>query len=304
MDTTTKSPVMIYTEQTPDPESLKFVTNKMLHQGEGEFNEKSLADEWSPLASALFDLPYVKAVFICNNFVKIRKENSFDWEEVRLQTKEFIKSWIQEDKTIIKDGFAEASDVITTNPTPNPQSLKFITKRKLFSGTADFRERTLADEWSPLAQALFDLPFVKGVYISGSFVSITKEMNYAWEDISGKIKEVIKSWLVEDKTVISEGFAEAMIKLEEEKGIGYQYSPEEAEVVQKIKSLLDEYVKPQVQMDGGNIEFNSFKDGVVSVLMQGACSGCPSSTMTLKSGIEGMLKRMVPEVKEVVAEMG
>ena len=96
-----------------------------------------------------------------------------------------------------------------------------------------------------------------------------------------------------------------MVKVEEERGASYEYSEDETVIVQKIKDLIDTYVKPAVEMDGGNIEFKSFdSDGIVTVILQGACSGCPSSTVTLKSGIEGMLKRMVPEVKEVVSEMG
>ena len=95
-----------------------------------------------------------------------------------------------------------------------------------------------------------------------------------------------------------------MEKIEAEKGVGYEYSGDEAEIVQKIKELIETYVKPAVEMDGGNIEFKSFKEGIVTVVLQGSCSGCPSSTVTLKSGIEGMLQRMIPQVKEVVSEMG
>jgi len=95
-----------------------------------------------------------------------------------------------------------------------------------------------------------------------------------------------------------------MAKIEEETGISQEYSEEDVELVKKIKDLLNTYVKPAVEMDGGNIEFKSFKEGIVTVVLQGSCSGCPSSTVTLKSGIEGMLKRMVPEVTEVVSEMG
>ena len=194
--------------------------------------------------------------------------------------------------------------MLYTEQTPNPDSLKFVTNRMLHKGTADFRSEELAREWSPLASELFKLPFVKGVYICNNFVTISKEMNYLWEDITMKTKEFIKAYVSEGKVVINEGFDEAMAKIEAESGVAYKYEGEEAELVKKIKELIDKYVKPAVEMDGGNIEFKSFDKGVVSVIMQGSCSGCPSSTVTLKSGIEGMLKRMVPEVTEVVAEMG
>ncbi len=194
--------------------------------------------------------------------------------------------------------------MLYTEQTPNPESLKFVTNRMLYKGTADFRERELAVQWSPLATALFDQPYVKGVYICNNFVTVTKEFNYGWEDIMLKLKDFIKKYVEEGGEIISEGFAEEMEKIEAEQRANYQYSDDDTEIVQRIRDLIDTYVKPAVEMDGGNIEFKSFHQGIVTVILQGSCSGCPSSTVTLKSGIEGMLKRMIPEVQEVVAEMG
>ena len=119
-----------------------------------------------------------------------------------------------------------------------------------------------------------------------------------------KLKDFIKNYVQDGKTILKDGFTEAMEAIEKERGVGMEYSDEEAVIVKKIKELIETYVKPAVEMDGGNIEFERWDDGVVVVTLQGSCSGCPSSTVTLKAGIEGMLKRMVPEVKEVVAEMG
>lgn len=194
--------------------------------------------------------------------------------------------------------------MLYTEQTPNPESLKFVTNRMLYKGTADFREEELAKEWSPLGAALFELPYVKGVYISNNFVTITKEFNYEWHDVMLKIKDFIKNYVEEGGEILKEGFSEAMAAIESEKGTSHNYSENEVEIVQKIKDLIDTYVKPAVEMDGGNIEFKSYHQGTVNVILQGSCSGCPSSTVTLKSGIEGMLKRMVPEVQEVVSEMG
>lgn len=191
-----------------------------------------------------------------------------------------------------------------TEQTPNPESLKFVTNRMLYRGTADFRTEDLAKEWSPMATALFELPYVSGVYICNNFVTITKEMSYSWEDLSLKLKEWIKAYIEEEKPILKDGFEEAMEKIEEERGASYEYSEEDVEIVKKIRELLAKYVRPAVEMDGGNIEFKGYNEGIVTVILQGSCSGCPSSTVTLKAGIEGMLKRMVPEVKEVVAEMG
>lgn len=194
--------------------------------------------------------------------------------------------------------------MLYTEQTPNPESLKFVTNRMIYKGTADFREEELAQTWSPLATALFELPFVKGVYICNNFVTVTKEFNYDWADIMLKIKEFLKNYIAEGGAIVKEGFEEAMAKIEEERGASYDYTENEAEIVKKIKDMIETYVKPAVEMDGGNIEFKSWDQGTVVLIMQGACSGCPSSTVTLKAGIEGMLKRMIPEVKEVVAEMG
>lgn len=203
------------------------------------------------------------------------------------------------------DGTMTNSPVMLyTEQTPNPESLKFVTNRMLYKGTADFREPELAREWSALGTALFDLPYVKGVYICNNFVTITKEFNYAWEDIMLKLKEFIKQYVDQGGEIVKDGFAEEVARMEAEHGANQGYSASDVEIVSRIRDLIETYVKPAVEMDGGNIEFKTFSQGTVTVLLQGSCSGCPSSTVTLKAGIEGMLKRMVPEVQEVVAEMG
>ena len=193
--------------------------------------------------------------------------------------------------------------MLYTEQTHNPESLKFVTNRMLYRGTADFREEGLAREWSPLAAALFDLPYVNGVYITNNFVTISKEFNYEWADIMLKLKDFIKKYVEDGGEIIKEGFDAEMEKIQAQQA-AEQFSGEDGEIAKKIKDLIDTYVKPAVEMDGGNIEFKAYDKGKVYVVMQGSCSGCPSSSVTLKSGIEGMLKRMVPEVEEVVQEMG
>jgi Fe-S cluster biogenesis protein NfuA len=191
--------------------------------------------------------------------------------------------------------------LLYTEQTPNPESLKFVTNRMLYRGTADFREEASAEDWSPLATALFQMPFVKGVYICNNFVTISKEFNYEWAEIMLQIKDYIKKYVENDGVILNEGFAEYIASQQSDTE---EYTGDNAELVARIKSLIDTYVKPAVEMDGGNIEFKSFEKGIVNVILQGSCSGCPSSTVTLKSGIEGMLTRMIPEVKAVEAEMG
>ncbi|MFK7947793.1 MAG: NifU family protein [Saprospiraceae bacterium] len=195
--------------------------------------------------------------------------------------------------------------LLYTEQTPNPESLKFVTNRMLYPNqTADFREtdQELAKEWSALATELFDMPFVRGIYICNNFVTITKEMNYDWADIMLRIKSFLKTYVEEGKEIVKDGFE--AVKADMEKENTAKYEGDDAEIVTKIIDLINTYVKPAVEMDGGNIEFKAYNEGVVTVELQGACSGCPSSTVTLQSGIEGMLKRMVPEVTQVVSEMG
>lgn len=193
--------------------------------------------------------------------------------------------------------------MLYTEQTPNPESLKFVTNRMNYKGTADFKSEELAKEWSALATALFEKPFVKGVYICNNFVTVTKELNYSWDDIMMDLKSFIKEYLEAGKEVVKEGYQDAIAEIEMEQS-DIEYSAEDKQIVIKIKELINTYVRPAVEMDGGNIEFKSFDKGVVSVILQGSCSGCPSASVTLKSGIEGMLKRMVPQVTEVVSEMG
>ena len=195
--------------------------------------------------------------------------------------------------------------MLYTEQTPNPETLKFVTNQMLYPRKmADFPtdERELAAEWSPLATELFKFEYVQGVYICNNFVTVSKSPETEWAAIMMELKTFIKGYVEDGKVVMKDGFEEIKAKLEAEDE--EQYTGDDAELVTKIKQLLDKYVRPAVEMDGGNIKFHSFDKGVVNVILQGSCSGCPSSSGTLKVGIEGMLKRMIPEVKSVEAIMG
>ena len=191
--------------------------------------------------------------------------------------------------------------LLYTEQTPNPESLKFVSNKMLYPGVADFKDKSLADTWSPLAKALYQEDYVQSVYISNNFVTITKKADREWQDIMIQAKDLLKSLIDNNTIVINEGFDAFMIS-QQAAASDDHFDAKDAELVKRIKDMIQMYVKPHVEMDGGNIEFKSYKDGIVTVLMQGSCSGCPSSTVTLKAGIEGLLKRMVPEVQEVVAE--
>lgn len=185
---------------------------------------------------------------------------------------------------------------IYTEMTPNPETMKFVANKLLFPGKSiDFTEESQTAP-SPLAQALFGFPFVKGVFIASNFVTITKSSDGLWEEIIPVIRQFLKSYLEEGNQVIIEEL------VPENKEEDVFVSDSDKDVVTRIKEMLENYVKPAVEMDGGAISFRGYDDGVVKLMLQGSCSGCPSSMVTLKSGIEGMMKRMIPEVKEVVAE--
>ena len=195
--------------------------------------------------------------------------------------------------SVVKTGNPIVS--IYSEMTPNPETMKFVANKLLYPGKSiDFATEEEAKP-SPLAQELFGFPFVKGVFIASNFVTVTKTADTAWEDAIPELRQFLKEYLEEGKVVINED--EVVIQPSSN-----VINEGDEDVVKRIKELLENYVKPSVEMDGGAIQFRSYNDGIVKLMMQGSCSGCPSSMVTLKAGIEGMMKRMIPEVKEVLAE--
>ncbi|MEI6583130.1 MAG: NifU family protein [Chitinophagia bacterium] len=186
---------------------------------------------------------------------------------------------------------------IYTEMTPNPETMKFVANKLLYPGKSiDFAEESLASP-SPLAKELFGFPFVKGVFIASNFVTLTKTAETEdWQDVIPAIKQFLKDYLENGGVVVNEE------ELAQMQPTGNTVHADDDDIVKRVKELLENYVKPAVEMDGGAIQFKSYEDGVVNLMLQGSCSGCPSSMITLKAGIEGMMKRMIPEVKEVVAE--
>ncbi len=178
---------------------------------------------------------------------------------------------------------------IETESTPNPATLKFLPGRDVMGpGTADFATADAAER-SPLATALFALPGVSRVFLGGDFVTVTKSDLTSWQSLKPQVLGAVMEHFVAGRPVLLTDAAEA----EED------VAPEDAEVVAQIKELLDTRVRPAVAGDGGDIVFRGFRDGIVRLHMQGSCSGCPSSSATLKHGIENMLRHYVPEVLSV-----
>ena len=187
---------------------------------------------------------------------------------------------------------------IYTEMTPNPETMKFVANKLLYPGkSVDFQDEESAKA-SPLAMELFSFPFIKSVFIASNFITLTKTNETEdWQDVIPSIKQFLREYLEEGKTIINEE------EIATRKTVSSnEVSLDDGDVVKRIKELLENYVKPAVEMDGGAIQFKSYENGKVNLMLQGSCSGCPSSMITLKAGIEGMMKRMIPEVKEVVAE--
>jgi Fe-S cluster biogenesis protein NfuA len=187
---------------------------------------------------------------------------------------------------------------IYTEMTPNPETMKFVANKLLYPGKSiDFQDESQAAP-SPLAKELFSFPFIKSVFIASNFVTLTKTPDTEdWQDVIPSVKQFLKDYLENGGPIINE---DEVAKIKQD--TGNIILSDDTDVVKRIKELLDNYVRPAVEMDGGAIQFKSYDEGTVNLMLQGSCSGCPSSMVTLKAGIEGMMKRMIPEVKEVVAE--
>lgn len=176
---------------------------------------------------------------------------------------------------------------VYTESTPNPATMKFIVNKLLINGSVDFATRESA-EHSKFASELYKFNFVNGVFFASNFVTVTKTEDAEWADIEPLLKEFVKG-AVESEYAIQD-------KVEED----LNFVGTDIEI--KIQQILNDYVRPAVEQDGGAISYRSFEEGIVTVELRGSCSGCPSSTITLKSGIQSLLQRMIPEVKEVVSE--
>jgi Fe-S cluster biogenesis protein NfuA len=185
--------------------------------------------------------------------------------------------------------------------TPNPRTMKFLANKYLLvpGDSAEFTSMAESKGYSPMAEALFNFPFVKGVFIASNFVTISISEDLSWDFVQMELREFLKDWLQDGKDVLIQMPQPKPVETKSTEE-GKVYAPSEYD--DAIKDLLDEFVRPAVENDGGAIDFRSFEDGTVTVVLRGACSGCPSSTATLKGGIETLLKSHLPAVKEVVAE--
>jgi Fe-S cluster biogenesis protein NfuA len=194
---------------------------------------------------------------------------------------------------------------VYTEMTPNPTTMKFVANKYLLAtgDSVEFSSKNETKGFSPLADELFNFPFVKNVFIAANFITITKTDNVPWDFITMELREFIKGWIANGGEILIQ--MPTMKQQNSEKSEGAPLKDfNTSEYDDPIRALLDEYVRPAVENDGGAIDFLGFEDGKVTVVLKGSCAGCPSSTATLKGGIENLLKQHLPEVQEVVAING
>ena len=247
----------------------------------------------SPLAQQLFYLPFVKKVYIASNFIAIERFNIIEWKDVQDDVAAQIEDYLSKDGVVITDEAIKPKAAVTiyAESTPNPSVLKFVCNKVIVPNLYEFSSIEEAKP-SPLATALFQFPFIKNVFMEKNFISITKFDIIEWEEITLQLREFLKSYIEEGKAVLNDDAPKQLKKTEQAIEQNFEALDD---ISKNIINILEEYIKPAVESDGGNIEFKSYDATTkkVEVLLQGACSGCPSSTFTLKNGIENMLKDML-----------
>lgn len=284
----------IHIKSTQNAAIVKFEFSDFVAKS-GNYEYKNIDETTSsPLAKQLFYLPFVKTVYISGNFVAIEKYSIVEWEDVQDDVARQIEDFVNNGGQIVKEEETASKKVPSTvyvETTPNPSVLKFVSNRLLTKTPAEFKniDETIA---SPLAKELFKFPFVKEVFIDENYISITKYAVNEWDEITAELRSYIRTFIENGNTVIDESLLQKMPQNEKQQEA---YFDSLDVTSQRIINILEEYVKPAVAGDGGNIAFDSYdeKEKRVKVILQGACSGCPSSTFTLKSGIENMLKDML-----------
>lgn len=280
-------------QKTSNPTILKFEADKFLTNHESfEFNNIDEAKN-SPLAQQLFYLPFIKKVYISGNFIALERYDIVEWEDVQEEVSEQIEQYINDGKPVVTEENLKKKVPVSVyaESTPNPSVLKFMANKKLVATSYEFVSIEDA-KYSPLATELFHLPFVKSVFFDENFISITKYDVADWNEITMELREFIRQYIESGKDIVLENAPKTIKKTENQVEKTYENLDD---ISKEIINILEEYVKPAVASDGGNIEFQSYDPVTkkVMVILQGACSGCPSSTYTLKNGIENMLKEML-----------
>lgn len=294
--------IKINIKSTQNPTIIKFEFPDFITENQN-FEFKNIDDaKNSPLAQQLFYLPFVKTVYISGNFIAVERFSIVEWEDVQEAVAEQIEDYVNKGgKIVIVNENTPKKQPITVygETTPNPATLKFVIN-KLITKTALEYKNIDETASSPLAKELFGFAYVKEIFIDENYISVTKYDLYDWNDITLELRSFIKLYIENGGSILNEEYVAQNPKIEKQQIKNFDSLDTTS---QQIINILEEYVKPAVQADGGNILFDSYEESEkrVKVVLQGACNGCPSSTFTLKSGIESMLKNMLND-KDIVVE--
>ena len=276
-------------KETSREEELEFYSNKFLSDKRIVFEKIEEAKDF-PLIQQIFYLPFIKKVVLNKRSVYIEKLNILNWEEVQNELCKQIQDFLNDGGTVSNSDVKKPSPTtVYAESTPNPSVMKFVVNKKIVDDIYEFKNNNETEN-APIAQSLFSFPFVKEVFLDFNFISITKESNSNWDENVMDIREFIRTFIQDGNVLIHE-------ELFKENFNQIEVNPENVDDVSKqIIEIIEQHVKPAVASDGGNIVFQSYDKETknVNVILQGACSGCPSSTVTLKNGIENMLKQMLP----------
>ena len=290
---------------TNNPAILKFEANQML-VGEGHYEYRNIDEaKNAPLAQQLFHLPFIKTVYISGNFIALERYDIVSWEDVQGEVAQQLVDYLNSGAPVVfeEEGTKKVPVTLYAEVTPNPAVMKFVANKRLVPATFEFKNIDEAAT-SKLATFLFQHPFVKEVFMDENYISITKYDVADWNEITMEMREKIRNFIAEGNELVSEA---AIAREEEKKEVEKRTHSDMDDTARQIVDILEEYVKPAVASDGGNILFQSYEEEskTLNVILQGACSGCPSSTFTLKNGIETMLKNMLGDkVDQVVAING
>lgn len=281
-------------EGTSNPAIKKFQADQFLvNHNSYEFNNIDEAAN-SPLAQQLFYLPFVKTVYVAQNFVAIEKYNIVEWIDIQDEVSKQIEDYLNDNGVVIIEDIQAKKIPVTVyaESTPNPSTLKFVANKKLVTAPFDFKSIDEAAQ-APLAKALFHFPFVKEVFVDENYVSVQKYEVAEWDEVVTETREFIRDYIQDGKEIVSPELLKTPQQVE---SIAEKEFETLDDTSKEIVNIIEEYVKPAVASDGGNIVFKNYDEKTqnVQVVLQGACSGCPSSTFTLKNGIENMLKQMLP----------
>ena len=276
-------------KETSREEELEFYSNKFLSEKRLEFIKIEDAKNF-PLIQQIFYLPFVKKVVLNKRSVYIEKLNILEWNDVKNELCKQIQDFLNEGGLVSQVESNKISPTtVYAESTPNPNVMKFVVNKKIVKGVYEFKN---IDETSnaPIVKSLFTFPFVKEVFLDFNFISITQNSTSNWDENVMDVREFILSYIEDNNILINEDLINtnsSIVELDIENI---------DDISKEIIEIIEKHVKPAVASDGGNIVFQSYDQETknVNVILQGACSGCPSSTVTLKSGIENMLKEMLP----------